>query len=73
VDGLGSQAASRGADVQLLGLSTSVDGTRCRFTLGLLARKQESRGKTSLCGVDRAVRAMEGASDHAPVWIDLAT
>lgn len=23
-------------------------------------------------GVDRAVRAMEGASDHAPVWIDLA-
>ncbi|MEP7295530.1 MAG: exodeoxyribonuclease III [Burkholderiales bacterium] len=23
-------------------------------------------------GVDRAVRAMEGASDHAPVWMDLA-
>ncbi|WP_295224929.1 hypothetical protein [uncultured Brevundimonas sp.] len=23
-------------------------------------------------GVDRAVRGVEGASDHAPAWIDLA-
>ena len=30
------------------------------------------KGKLRGAGVDRAVRAMEGASDHAPVWIDLA-
>ncbi len=31
------------------------------------------RAKLRGAGVDRAVRAMAGASDHAPVWIDLAT
>src|SRR5450631_3077802 len=30
------------------------------------------KAKLRCAGVDRAVRAMEGASDHAPVWIDLA-
>lgn len=30
------------------------------------------KAKLRGAGVDRAVRAMEGASDHAPVWIDLA-
>jgi len=30
------------------------------------------KAKLRGAGVDRAVRAMEGASDHAPVWIELA-
>ena len=30
------------------------------------------KAKLRGAGVDRAVRAMAGASDHAPVWIDLA-
>ncbi|MEO7335376.1 MAG: exodeoxyribonuclease III [Caldimonas sp.] len=29
-------------------------------------------GKLRGAGVDRAVRALEGASDHAPVWVELA-
>ena len=31
------------------------------------------KAKLQGAGVDRAVRAMEGTSDHAPVWIELAT
>jgi exodeoxyribonuclease III len=29
--------------------------------------------KVEACGVDRAMRGIEGASDHAPVWIELRT
>lgn len=43
-------------------------GLRIDHLLVSKALKPKLRG----AGVDRAVRAMEGASDHAPVWIDLA-
>ena len=33
---------------------------------------QRLNAKLRGAGVDRAVRAMEGASDHAPVWLELA-
>jgi exodeoxyribonuclease-3 len=36
----------------------------------LLSKRLKSKLRGA--GVDRAVRAMEGASDHAPVWIELS-
>lgn len=79
VDGLDSQAASRGADVQLLGLSTESMGTRFRFTHRSLARKQDPQGKASRrgsgsrspCdgGCQRPCAGVDGSSDLATAAI----
>ena len=73
LDGRAAHAASRRAHLHLLGLFPERLGPQCRSAHRPFAAQPVARAEAAdAAGVDREVRGREKASDHAPVWIELA-
>ena len=64
-------AASRRADLHVLGLFAGPLAARRRAAHRPSAAEPDAAKRLTEAGVDREVRGQEGASDHAPAWIML--